>query len=90
MPGFKYQMLFKFDPVIDAMVEPKEGRILKAKINLPKEKQTLIKLTQNTLLIDSNGLFKESNEVLDNGQESGEVLPECKTLYGKFGLFTNE
>jgi hypothetical protein len=82
MPGFKYQMLFKFDPVIDAMVESKDGRILKARINLPKEKQTLIKLTQKTRLIDSKGLLKESNEVSDNGQESGEVLSECKTLYG--------
>jgi hypothetical protein len=89
MPGFKYQMLFKFDPVIDAMVESKDGRILKARINLPKEKQTLIKLTQKTRLIDSKGLLKESNEVSDNGQESGEVLSECKTLYGKFALFTN-
>jgi hypothetical protein len=80
-PGFEYYMRFSSNLVIDAMVAYDEGRILKARINLLREKLTLFELTQNTRLIDSNGQFLENDKYTDNSLKSDEKK-RCLMFYG--------
>jgi hypothetical protein len=80
-PGFKYYLRFSSNPVIDAMITDNDGRILKARINLPPKKLTLFELTQNTRLIDSNGHLLESDKYTDNSLISDEK-PRCLIFYG--------
>ncbi len=79
--GFEYYMRFSSNPVIDNMIADNNGRILKARINLPLEKLTLFELTQNARLIDSNGQLLESDKYTDNSLVSDEKTL-CLMFYG--------
>jgi hypothetical protein len=63
------------------MIKDNDGRILKARINLPPKKLTLFELTQNTRLIDSNGQLLESDKYTDNSLVSDEKTL-CLMFYG--------
>ena len=88
-PGFEYHLRFEMSPSTDAQVERIDGRILKAKINLPAQRKSLMKLTQNTRLIDANGITKESNEI--EGRSAADDSTHCRQLFGSFSfkLVTN-
>jgi hypothetical protein len=80
-PGFEYYLCFSFHPFIDALIEENVESILKARLNLRKEKLTLFELTQNTHLIDPNGQLLESDKYKDNSLISDEKI-HCFKFYG--------
>ena len=81
-PGFEYLMRAEMTPTSDAQFEKIDGRILKAKINLPNQKKTLMRIVQNTRLIDANGVPKETNEI--SGRSANEDNTKCRQLFGSY------
>jgi len=77
-PGMEWSLRVEINTQTDVQSERIDGRILKLKFNLPADKRTLYKMTQNTRLIDGYGQPRVSNEV----QTGDDETIKCRQLFG--------
>ncbi|CAG2104315.1 unnamed protein product [Medioppia subpectinata] len=80
-PGFEYHLRLEVTPSSDVQTERIDGRILKVKFNLPAEKKTLLRLREQTRLIDGLGVPRVSNEV-SNERLTSDENTRCRHLFG--------